>query len=87
MFCFFSLKIKYYEYIQKYINKQTNLYFMNPVRLCAWLLLICGIILFSPGLYNWFTEFSKGTAWIQIFIGLLSLVTAIVILIKKLDRK
>ena len=57
---------------------------MNIIKLAAWLLLISGILLLVPGFYDWFTELTKGTPWIQIFIGLLSIVVAGVIIFKKL---
>jgi len=57
---------------------------MNIIKLAAWLLLISGIFLLIPGVYDWFTEATKGTPWIQIFLGVVSIVVAAVIILKKL---
>jgi len=57
---------------------------MNLVKLSIWLLLISGIILFIPGMYTWLTLFTKNYPWIQVFLGLLSIVVSGTMLIKKI---
>lgn len=56
---------------------------MKLDKLCIWLLLIGGIILLVPGIYDWLAGITNGKPWIPIFVGLLSVVTAITMFLKK----
>ncbi len=60
---------------------------MELLKTSAWLLLIAGIVLMVPAIYNWLTTFTKNEPWLLIFYGLLCVVIAGVIIIKKPYRK
>ena len=55
---------------------------MDFNKICMWLLFISGAVLFMPAIYDWLTDLTEGTPWIQIFLGLLSVIIAVVMFIK-----
>lgn len=42
-----------------------------------WLLLIGGLVHLIPQLYNWLSNLTGGTPWIQIIVGALSVIVAL----------
>ncbi len=42
-----------------------------------WLLLIGGLVHLVPKLYSWLTTLTGGTPWIQIIVGALSVIVAL----------
>ncbi|PIN75546.1 hypothetical protein COV18_03260 [Candidatus Woesearchaeota archaeon CG10_big_fil_rev_8_21_14_0_10_37_12] len=50
----------------------------NNVQLWAtWLLLIGGLVHLIPRLYDWLANLTGGTPWIQILVGLASVIVAL----------
>jgi len=48
------------------------------VQDCApWLLLIGGLVLLIPRLYDWLANMTGGTPWIQIIVGALSVIAGL----------
>ncbi len=44
------------------------------------LLLVGGLVHLIPSLYSWLANLTGGTPWIQIIVGLISVVVALVVL-------
>jgi len=51
-------------------------------KYAPWLLLLSGLLLFVPRIYGWLTNLTGGTPYIQIVIGALSVIVALLILKK-----
>lgn len=49
----------------------------------AILLLVGGLTHLIPALYNWLAALTGGTPWIQIIVGLLSVIVGLMMLFKK----
>lgn len=60
---------------------------MELIKTSTWLLLIAGIVLMVPAIYNWLQTFTKNEPWLLIFYGLFCVVIAGVIILKKPNRK
>lgn len=43
----------------------------------TWLLLVGGVVHLVPRLYNWLSDLTGGTPWIQIIVGALSVIVAL----------
>lgn len=46
-------------------------------KYAPWLLLIGGLVHLIPQLYNWLANLTGGTPWIQIIVGALSVIVAL----------
>ena len=58
----------------------------NMGGLALWgpiLLLVAGLVHLIPQLYSWLTDLTGGTPWIQIIVGLVSVIVALWLLFKK----
>jgi len=49
------------------------------------LLLIGGIAHLLPPFYNWLSSLTGGTPWIQVIVGILSIIVALLLFFKKED--
>lgn len=54
--------------------------------LTIFLLFIGGLTHLAPIFYDWLSDLTGGTPWIQIFVGLTSVITAVLLLIKKENK-
>lgn len=54
---------------------------MKPLLIA--LLFIGGLAHLVPDFYEWLSGLTNGTPWIQILVGLLSIIVAIVMVVKK----
>ncbi|MCX6784758.1 MAG: hypothetical protein NTV81_02360 [Candidatus Komeilibacteria bacterium] len=50
---------------------------MQNNMLAMWLLLIGGIVHLLPMVYTWLADLTGGTPWIQIIVGLISVIVAL----------
>lgn len=50
---------------------------MGTAKLGAVLLLVGGLVHLLPSLYTWLAELTGGTPWVQIVVGVVSVVVAI----------
>jgi len=50
---------------------------MQNNMLAMWLLLIGGIVHLLPMVYAWLADLTGGTPWIQIIVGLISVIVAL----------
>lgn len=56
---------------------------MGITKWGALFLMIGGVVHLIPALYEWLTELTGDTAWIQIIVGVISVILALAILAKK----
>ena len=49
----------------------------NLQKWAPWLLLIGGLVHLIPKLYTWLSSLTGGTPWIQIIVGALSVIVAL----------
>ena len=45
--------------------------------LAMWLLLIGGLVHLLPMIYTWLADLTGGTPWVQIIVGLISVIVAL----------
>ncbi|MDO8471935.1 MAG: hypothetical protein Q7S64_02135 [bacterium] len=50
---------------------------MGSSKLGAVLLLVGGLVHMVPGLYTWLADLTGGTPWVQVVVGVMSVVVAI----------
>jgi len=50
---------------------------MNYAKCGPWLLLVGGLVHAVPQLYSWLTNLTGGTPWVQVVVGVLSVVVAL----------
>lgn len=50
---------------------------MGSSKLGAVLLLVGGLVHMVPGLYTWLADLTGGTPWVQVVVGIMSVVVAI----------
>ena len=56
---------------------------MGITKWGALFLLIGGVVHLVPSLYEWLTDLTGNTAWIQIILGVISVILALAILTKQ----
>lgn len=56
---------------------------MGVTKWGALFLLIGGVVHLIPSLYEWLSDLTSGTPWIQIIVGVISVILALAMLAKK----
>ena len=59
---------------------------INMKLLTIFLLFVGGLSHLVPVFYDWLSDLTGGNPWIQILIGLASIITAVLLLIKKENK-
>ena len=69
----------YFNYTKRRLkNMKEGLALWGPI-----LLLVGGLVHLIPQLYTWLSDLTGGTPWIQIIVGLVSVIVALVLLFKQ----